>query len=319
MTLHFIMAAMNWLADHRQPWLTAVMRVASFLGEVQGYILISTLVYVAFDKALAVRLSLLVALTMCLNHVLKISIKNPRPFVREGNFIQKWAVPPDYARDLAVEYSTPSGHAMAGSAFYSYLYGAVRKRAVRAAAVLATILVGASRPYLGVHYVEDILLGWAIGLCAGLFALRHGERIRAWWNAIPCAQRVAVAVATSAVFWAATISINGCRIDGQPRAFLGYAGTVTGIIIARPLELRAVNFDPRSSSVPIKILRFLLSGALSIFVLEGLGELFSSVADNYSMGGYVLQYIRYTALSVVSIFVGPWFFVRTGLARTASA
>jgi membrane-associated phospholipid phosphatase len=316
MEIHFNMTVMNWLADHRLPWLTALMQAASALGEVQGYILVSTLIYVAFDKTLAVRLSLLVTLTMSLNHVLKIIIKNPRPFITEGNYLGKWAVPPDYARDLAFEYSTPSGHAMAGASFYSFLFGAVRNRYVRIGSVLAVLLIGLSRPYLGVHYLEDILLGWAIGLGVGLFALRYGGRIGNAWNAIPYGRRIAIAVAASILLWGATIAINGWQIDSQPRAFLGYAGTVVGIVIGRPLELRLVDFDPKSASVLFKVLRFLLTVALALLALEGLGKLFAAMVENYSAAGYMLQFFRYGTVSVVIVLVAPLIFTRLGLAQT---
>ena len=35
---------------------------------------------------------------------------------------------------------------------------------MKSLAVAALLLTGISRPYLGVHYVEDILLGWPIGI-----------------------------------------------------------------------------------------------------------------------------------------------------------
>ena len=49
----------------------------------------------------------------------------------------------------------------------SLLAGHAASRAVRifiiGAAVLLTLLVGASRAYLGVHWPSDILAGWSIG------------------------------------------------------------------------------------------------------------------------------------------------------------
>jgi membrane-associated phospholipid phosphatase len=317
--LHFNVWIMEFLADHRSPALTTFFLAASDLGEVQGYLLISTLIYVMFDKRLAVRLSVLVSLTMSLNHVLKIIIKNPRPFIQEGDYLRKWAVPLSNARDLAIEYSTPAGHAMAGASYYPFLYGSVRNRYVRIAAVLAILLTGASRPYLGVHYVEDILLGWAIGLCVGLIALRHADRIATTWARFSYGQQIVIGVVGSLALWLATIAINGWRIDDQPRAFLGYAGIFTGIIIARPLELNIVDFDPTSSSILCKILRYLLSVGVAFLTLELLGKAFSMLADNFSLAGYGLQYVRYIVVGIVNIFVAPWVFTRIGLARTMQA
>jgi membrane-associated phospholipid phosphatase len=313
--LHFNMALMQFLADHRTPLLTDFFRFFTDIGEINGYILIATLIYVAFDKTLAIRLSVLILLTMSLNHILKIAIKNPRPFVREGTFMQKWAVPPDYARDLAMEYSTPSGHAMACAAFYSYLYACVKNRAVRIAAVILIVLIGLSRPYLGVHYFEDILLGWAIGLAVALIAIFYGDGISASWSRLSLGQQIVILVAGSAALWLATLAINGWKIDAQPRAFVAYCGSLTGVLIARPLELRFVNFDPRSSNVIFKLLRYALTVAAVLVTLRLLSTLFSSVADNYSLPGYALQYVRYAAATFVNIFLAPLIFTNLRLAK----
>jgi membrane-associated phospholipid phosphatase len=314
--LPFNMAVMQFLAEQRNVFLTKFLLLASFLGEVEGYILIITLIYVMFDKRLAVRLAVLVLLTMSLNHVLKIIIKNPRPFIREGDYLKKWAVSAENAEELATEYSTPSGHAMAASAFYSYLYKAVRNRHVRVAAVIAILLTGLSRPYLGVHFLEDILVGWVIGLSVALVAIKYAEGISNVWKKFSYKRQVAVVVVASLVLWVVTITINGWRVDGQPRAFLGYAGFLTGIVIGRPLELNVVDFDPRSSNWAVKILRYLISVGMVIVMLQLLGKVFGGIADNFSMLGYVLQYVRYTVAGIVSIFLAPLFLAKVRLAET---
>jgi membrane-associated phospholipid phosphatase len=313
--LPFNMALMEFLADHRDPILTKFFLFMTFLGEVNGYILIVTLVYVMFDKSLGVRLAVVLLLTMTLNHVLKIIVKNPRPFIREGTYLQKWAVPADYAKELATEYSTPSGHAMAAGAFYGYLYACVRNWYVRAIAIFALIFVGLSRPYLGVHYLEDILIGWPIGLLVAWIAVKYGDRFAAAWNKRSYGGRIAAMVVASALLWLITIAINDWQIDGEPRAFLAYAGFLTGIVIGGPLEASLVNFDPRSSNIAAKIARYVLSVGLVILTLELLGKVNASMADNFSFTGYVLQYLRYTAGGVVSIFVAPLIFTTMGLAK----
>jgi undecaprenyl-diphosphatase len=72
--------------------------------------------------------------------------------------------------------SFPSGHSMMAAVVYLTL-GALLARTQRdrrvkiyllAVAVLLTVLVGASRVYLGVHWPTDVLAGWALG---GMWAL----------------------------------------------------------------------------------------------------------------------------------------------------
>lgn len=94
-----------------------------------------------------------------LNNALKALFARPRPDV----------VP--HLREV-MTLSFPSGHALTSAAIYLTLGALLMRVSDRrltkfycmAVAMLATLLIGATRVYLGVHYPTDVLAGWLIGL-----------------------------------------------------------------------------------------------------------------------------------------------------------
>ncbi|RJP15993.1 MAG: phosphatase PAP2 family protein [Candidatus Abyssobacteria bacterium SURF_5] len=312
----FRLDLIQFLFEHRTGAMTALLQLFSFLGEVEGYILVISLIHVAYDKKLAFRLSALVLLAMSLNHVLKTIIANPRPFIREGTYMEKWAVSTANAHELAPEYSTPSGHAMAGSCFYSYLYGSVNSRYVRTAAIATLILTGISRPYLGVHYIEDIVLGWILGVPIALFAIRFVGDIRGLWNRHTLQHQLLIVVAASALVWLGTRPLYASSALGQPLPFVSYLGFLAGIVLGYPLEAKWVRFDPRSGCIVSKTLRYALSVVLVIGTLLLLDTVFGLAASDSSILGNILRYVRYAMAALAGVLLAPFLFVRLGLAGT---
>jgi hypothetical protein len=246
---------------------------------------------------------------------LKTIIMNPRPFMSEGTYSERWAVSPSKAGELAAEYSTPSGHAMAGSAFYSYLSVSVKSRKARTACILLILLTGLSRPYLGVHYLEDVLIGWVLGASIALLSLRYTERLARLWSRFPHPQQLAIVAASSLILWITTRVLTGSVVGEQPLAFVGYTGFLMGIVVAFPLEERTIGFDPRSSSVWRKIVRYILCVGLVMGTLQVLDGAFEAVSTDYSVLGYLLRYIRYALAGIAGMLLGPFMFVRLGLAK----
>lgn len=90
-------------------------------------------------------------------------------------------------------YSFPSGHATAAMAFYGflayYIYSGASspttRRVVIAIAGILIALIGFSRLYLGVHYLSDVLAGYAIGLGMVLVGIKIRSMIQSSRYQIP--------------------------------------------------------------------------------------------------------------------------------------
>lgn len=88
------------------------------------------------------------------------------------------------ARLHQLTYAFPSGHATASAAIFgtaSYVLWRERmmpRNAAIALATIGTLLVGASRVYLDVHWATDVLGGWSVGGLVAAMSAAVYERVR---------------------------------------------------------------------------------------------------------------------------------------------
>jgi undecaprenyl-diphosphatase len=107
-----------------------------------------------------------------LNDSLKTLFGRPRP-----------AVVPHLHEVMSLSF--PSGHAMTSAAVYLTLGALLMHISARritkiycmGVAMLATLLIGSTRVYLGVHYPTDVLAGWLMGMSWALFCWLVERRI----------------------------------------------------------------------------------------------------------------------------------------------
>jgi undecaprenyl-diphosphatase len=161
-----ILLAFRTAGDPNDPigplWVEEAMRDLTALGSTSVLIFIVLSVYVYLLLTGRAKTALFIFFSIAggqlLSSLLKLGVDRPRP---------------DLVSHLAEVYtlSFPSGHAMLsavtyltlGSLLARVLPGRLLKSYVLAVAVIATLLVGISRVYLGVHWPSDVLAGWCAG------------------------------------------------------------------------------------------------------------------------------------------------------------
>jgi len=143
-------------------WLEGAVRDITSLGSTSVLVLVTTavIIYLLLIRRPATALLMFVAVAggQVLSSLLKFEVDRPRP---------------DLVSHLVSETSLsfPSGHAMLSAVTYltlgsmaaRFLPGRTTKIFVLGLAILTTLLVGASRVYLGVHWPSDVLAGWCAG------------------------------------------------------------------------------------------------------------------------------------------------------------
>ena len=149
----------DWLLNNTNYFMIYVFEVITILANWQMIFLLSFVILgFATDKVLAVLTAVITGFGYLINETLKQTFVRPRPIVMHLTH--------------AGGYSMPSGHAMAAMVFYGliliFFATSVKDKKYRYLSYVLLILliglIGFSRVYLRVHYVSDVLAGFALGL-----------------------------------------------------------------------------------------------------------------------------------------------------------
>jgi membrane-associated phospholipid phosphatase len=300
------------------PALDGVMNGFTFLGRIEFYLVFIPFIYWSVDRRIGFRLLLILIYTSFLANSFKLLFHEPRPYWLGG------------VKALGTEtsYGIPSSHASDTLAVGGYLMRHMRQNWLRWLVGIVVFFIAFSRLYLGVHFPQDVLFGWLIGLTM-LWAFARWEKpVRDWLDGMSLGAQIGLGFACSLLLAASGFVIR-LLISGTPdpvewssfstlsRSVTHYvtlAGAVFGNYTGYALMRRYARFNARGEAWKRGV-RYLV-GIVGLLVLYfGLDIAFAALAADESTLGYVLRYVRYGTATLWATFLAPWVFLKAGLAE----
>lgn len=244
------------------------------------FILVVTLVYWCVDRKKGEALGYISVTNMLSSIFVKNIFKVARPIGQEGIV--------SLAEESAPGYSFPSTHTQIFSNLTSSLGLFFKKPILIIAMSILTILMGASRVYLGVHYLEDVLGGLLLGVFIAFLGHWLLRRIKGRWRLY------------GATLFLAAVPLFFSTSTEYVMMFFGFIAFCAGIAFER----RYVRFEAKGNRIK-KTGRFFLGIFLLLVLYVGLEQL--PLPDN------IRDTLRYSAVVFTAIGLYPWLFKKINL------
>jgi membrane-associated phospholipid phosphatase len=300
------------------PALDPLMLFFTFLGRIEGYMLLITFLYWLVNRQLGVRVFLVLLSTDFVSTSLKIILHQPRPY---------WL---GEVKGLTEEpsYGVPSSHASDTFAVWGYLAYYVKKGWFWVTAVILILMIGISRVYLGVHFPHDVIVGWLVGLAMLFLVIRYEDRIPSRLNSYSANAQIGLGFLISILFIATAVIIGALMATipdppswtqftqeaRSPAHYFSLAGAIFGVIAGYVLMKGHARFQTGGTWTQ-KAGRYILGIISVVIILYGLDALFDLIAADETITGYALRYVRYGLTSFWAMFGAPWLFLKLKLAE----
>lgn len=304
-------------------WLEVPMKFFTFLGSEYFFVAFLPLVYWSIDAALGIRIGFILLVGTGLNEWVKMALHGPRPY---------WVSTKVRALASETGFGVPSGHSEISAGLWGMVAAYYRKAWVWVIVVILVLFIGLSRMYLGVHFPQDVLVGWALGFLTLWGFVRLWSPLAArlkkmsFWSQVGLAFVISLAMVLlgiAIVFlsrnfvlpadWIANATSGGAEAPNpfSMDGLITVSGTLFGLCLglawlaprggfkaAGPLWQRAVRYGV---------------GLIGVLILyAGLKAVFPS---GQTVIPYAFRYVRYTLVGFWIIGGAPWAFWRLNLAE----
>jgi hypothetical protein len=216
---------------------------------------------------------------------------------------------------------------------YGLVAATFKRGWVTAVMALVIFFIGLSRLALGVHFLQDVLVGWVFGLIILWLFLRYEEGVLNWFGKRTMAQKIgavfavsigmillgAVIIAASGGYevpqaWQANISLAQPNDPVEPFSLDGIitsAAALLGLAIGAFWIQHRGGFNDEGKPWQ-RIVRFLIGLVGVVILWQGLGSVFPGEQD---LLGYTLRFFRYTLVGLWITGLAPLVFMKLNLAN----
>jgi membrane-associated phospholipid phosphatase len=304
-------------------WLNYPMMIFSYLGNEEFFLLIMPAFYWCVSSTIGLRLGLLLLSSATLNGILKLILHGPRPY---------WYSQQVQAMLSETSFGVPSGHSQNAVAVWGGLASAYKRTGLWVAALVVIIFIGISRLYVGVHFPQDVLTGWLIGLLILLAYVWLEHRVKTWWQwqgfgakllaaflisllliGLGAISRASLSDWTIPQIWlenaAATsdsVPINPLSLEG----IIANSGALFGLIAGVTLLPYYGGYNAGGAYWK-RTIRFIIGVIGVLLIWRGLGLLLPS---GEHLLGFFFRYLRYALVGVWISGLAPILFTRIRLA-----
>lgn len=291
-----------WLQSFSSAFVEAFFRFFTILGNEEFYLILLPVVYWCLNRRVGIGLGYLSMLSVWVNSVVKHLFDIPRP-----------ADPRLRVRWPETSPSFPSGHAQSAVTNWGYLALQLRRPLWTVLAFLIMLLIGLSRMVLGVHFPQDVIGGWIIGLIV-LFVYAWAEpRVATWLGR----QQVGLQATLAVAFPLLLIFLHPADTQGlyPAEGALTPGSALVGLGLGVIMERAWVRFEAGGPWLQ-RLLR--LAVGLVIVVAFYAGPKLFLPAEMPYPAEAAARFVRYALLGWVTAFGCPWLFVKLGLAPRES-
>lgn len=314
----------RWLQT-TYPTITPAMKGISLFGQFHTSIFpVFLIMYWCFNKKVAAKWGYATVLSIALTHILKHWLHTPRPF---------WL---DSTVGLAEEasYGVPSGHVVMAVMLAFFWLGRTKQGWAWTIAFFYVTTVALSRIYLGVHFMQDVLLGGLLGILCLIGYLLWGSFANTRYQRLILGQRLLLAIAVpigigvvygvglfligrpaSSVKWAKFIDsaeYEGYTTIAQTLALL------LGLGVGKLFQQSRVYFET-GGSWKTRLLRLVVGLAGVLLFWGGLGAMFDAITPPDTLWLTIpLEVIRHIILGLWVSYYAPLLFVMFKLAHPSA-